>query len=206
MRDGRDTAGKVPGQIGQRPGDVRDRIGDIRDGGRDRDDGRDGRGRDGDWDRDRDHDRDRDDSRWRRYFFRPGFGWWYWRWDPFVGRYYQYYDRNYYGGYTSAYPSYGYAEQPVVEQAALGVTFNQNLSGGAHVSQIVPGSPAEQAGLLPGDVFVAINGGPVTSHQEVIGLVAQSRVGDTLQIEFLRGGQRMTVNVVLGPRAQVFNT
>jgi S1-C subfamily serine protease len=52
---------------------------------------------------------------------------------------------------------------------------------------------------------MALNGGPITDFQEVIALVAQSRIGDTLQIEFLRDGQRMTTNAVLGPRSQVFN-
>jgi S1-C subfamily serine protease len=131
-------------------------------------------------------------------------GWWFWRWDPFVGRYYQFYDRNYYGGYANAYPSYGYEELPVAEQAALGVTFNQSLSGGAYVATVLPGSPAEQGGLLPGDVIVGINGGPISSYQEVTGLVAQSRVGDQMQIDFLRGGQRLTATVALGPRSAVF--
>jgi hypothetical protein len=190
--DGRDPAGQTRDRLGNRLGDGRDGIGDPRD-----------RDRDGDRDRDRDG-RDRDDFRFRRHFFRPGFGWWFWRWDPFQRRYYQYYDRSYYGGYSSAYPSYDYPPLPPAEQAALGVTFNEGLSGGAYVAAVVPGSPAERAGLLPGDVIVALNGGPITSYQEVIGLVAQSRVGDQMQIDFLRGGQRATVNLVLGPRSAVF--
>ncbi len=132
-------------------------------------------------------------------------GWWFWRWDPFQRRYYQYHDRNYYGGYSNAYPSYADAPPlPPAEQAALGVTFNQSLSGGAYVATVLPASPAEQAGILPGDVIVAVNGGPIASYQEVIGLVAQSRVGDPMQIDFLRGGQRLTVNLTLGPRSAVF--
>jgi hypothetical protein len=210
-------------------GDLRDRIGDNRANddrrsGDDRrfsddrrsDDNRD-RQRDGDRDRgdrdhadrdrgDRDHDHgDRNDFRFRRYFFRPGLGWWFWRWNPLQNRYYQYYDRSYYGGYSNAYPSYAYGEPPVVaEPAALGVTFNQNLSGGAYIAAVVPGSPADQAGLAPGDVIVAINGGSVNGYQEVLGLVGQSRIGDGMQIDFLRGGQQMKVDVVLGPRSQVF--
>jgi hypothetical protein len=219
--DGRQNADQFRGRQDGPVGDLRDRIGDNRANdnrrlGDDRrlgdnrrsDDNRDGR-RDGDRDRDRgdrDHDHgDRDDFRWRRYFFRPGLGWWYWRWNPLVNRYYQYYDRSYYGGYSNAYPSYAYGEPPVVaEPAALGVTFNQNLSGGAYIATIVPGSPADQAGLAPGDVIVAVNGGAISTYQEVLGLVGQSRVGDGMQIDFLRGGQQMKVDVVLGSRSQVF--
>jgi hypothetical protein len=173
-------------------------------------DGRDGRDRDGDrdrgdrdrgdrddWDWDRDHDRDRDDFRWRRYFFRPGFGWWYWRWNPGIGRYYQYYDRSYVGG---SYPSYayGYETAPPAPQAVLGVTFDANLSGGAYITQVVAGSAAEQAGLVPGDVIVGVYGGPISSYQEVVSLVAQSRPGDVMQLEVLRGGQRFSAEAVLG--------
>jgi hypothetical protein len=184
----------------------RDRVVDRRSmDSRDRDRDRGDRDHDRNWDRDRDRDR-HDHAHWRR-FFRPGFGWWYWRWDPFRHRYYQFYDRNYYGGGFYGSQPYAYVPAPLVEESAgLGVTFNQNLSGGAYVAELLAGSPAERAGLLPGDVIVTINGGAISSHQEVIALVAQSRIGDALQIEFLRGGQRMSTEVVLAARTEVFNT
>jgi hypothetical protein len=146
---------------------------------------------DRDWDK---GDRDRDNFRFRR-FFRPGFGWWYWRWNPSIGRYYQYYDRAYTG--TGGYSGYAYETAPAAPQAVLGVTFNSNLSGGAYITQVVAGSAAERAGIVPGDVIVAINGGPITSYQEVINFVLQSRPGDPIQIDVLRGGQRMTAEAVL---------
>lgn len=161
----------------------RDNVGDNRDG-RDGRDGHDG------------HNRNGNNQRFGRYFFRPGFGWWYWAWNPGLGRYYQYYDRSYTGGGYN-YPAYAYETEPSMPQAALGVTFNPNLSGGAYITQVVPGGAAEQAGIQPGDVIVAINGGPVTSYLEVIDLVGQSRPGDPMQIELLRGGQRFVVNAIL---------
>jgi hypothetical protein len=184
-------------QVFDRDGDRNRGDRDDRDRG-DRDRGDRDRG-DRDWDRgrDHDHDHDRDDFRWRRYFFRPGFGWWYWRWNPLIGRYYQYYDRSYVGG---SYPSYayGYESAPPAPQAVLGVTFDANLSGGAYITQVVAGSAAEQAGLVPGDVIVGIYGGPISSYQEVVSLVAQSRPGDAMQLEVLRGGQRFSAEAVLG--------
>ena len=49
----------------------------------------------------------------------------YWRWGPWQRRYYQYYDRSYYGG---SYPSYSYTYRPapaVGQTAALGVRLNR---------------------------------------------------------------------------------
>lgn len=154
-------------------------------------------------DRDGRHDHDHGDRdgnrRFGRFFFRPGFGWWYWAWNPGLGRYYQYYDRSYTG---STYPSYAYAYDsvPSTPQAVLGVTFDPNLSGGAYVNQVVAGGSAEQAGIQPGDVIVAVYGSPITNYAEVVDLVGQSRPGDTMQIEVLRGGQRFTLNAILAGR------
>jgi S1-C subfamily serine protease len=119
-----------------------------------------------------------------------------------LGRYYQYYDPGYVGGYYGTYSGYAGQPYPTISgpQAALGVEFNQNLTGGAYITRVIPGSAAEQAGILPGDVIVSINGGSVASYQEVIALVGQSRPGDLLQIGILRAGQSMTAEAVLGTR------
>lgn len=174
------------------------------------------------WNGNQNHNRGQYGSNWyggRQYFFRPGFGWWYWGFNPLLGRYSQY-NAPYYNGYGYSYgygnqygynsPSYAYddatpAYQDNIEPAALGLTFNQTLSGGAYVIEVVPGSPAANAGFQPGDVITAINGGPISNYGEVTGLVQQSRPGDPMQITFLRGGQTRTVEVYLAARAAVFH-
>ena len=57
---------------------------------------------------------------------------------------------------------------------------------------------------MPGDVIVAVNGRPIASQLDVIGLVAQRRVGETLRLEILRNGRPLTVAVVLGSRYEIF--
>jgi serine protease Do len=71
---------------------------------------------------------------------------------------------------------------------------------GAIVSDLVPGGPAERAGLQPGDVVVAINGVPVTSSSELTRNVAQAQAGDVLRLEVFRDGKKRTIDVRSGVR------
>ncbi len=68
----------------------------------------------------------------------------------------------------------------------------------AVIDRLVPGSPAEQAGLLPGDRVVALDGTAVASWSEWVELV-RARPGETLRVEVERDGQRLDVSLV--PRA-----
>ena len=54
--------------------------------------------------------------------------------------------------------------------------------------------PAQDAGLAEGDMIVTVNGTPVTSNDEMQKQIALS-AGQPVEIELLRGGQRMTVTV-----------
>jgi regulator of sigma E protease len=53
---------------------------------------------------------------------------------------------------------------------------------------LLPGSPAERAGVQTGDKFLAIDGVPVGSAKELIGLISQ-RAGKPTEIKVLRRGQ-----------------
>lgn len=64
----------------------------------------------------------------------------------------------------------------------------------AVVDSIVPGRPAEQAGLLVGDSIVAVNGEVVTRWSDVTERIARS-AGQELALEVERGGERRTVRV-----------
>ncbi|MGX5841085.1 RIP metalloprotease RseP [Mesorhizobium sp. ArgA1] len=60
------------------------------------------------------------------------------------------------------------------------------------VAQVTAGSPAEKAGILPGDRFVAVNGSKVETFADVQRLV-QGRAGDSLTFTMLRDGKEITV-------------
>lgn len=53
------------------------------------------------------------------------------------------------------------------------------------ISQVDPGSTAEQAGLRPGDIVTNVNG-QVTDIQEFQNVIGTSAPGTTLNIEYLR--------------------
>jgi serine protease Do len=64
---------------------------------------------------------------------------------------------------------------------------------GAYVGRVRPGSPAERAGLRPGDVIIALAGQPVTLAEDVHRLVPQLPTGRELSLTYLRNGQERHV-------------
>jgi serine protease Do len=71
---------------------------------------------------------------------------------------------------------------------------------GAQVTELVPGGPAQRAGLQPGDVVVAVNGVPVKSNTEMTREVAKSQAGDVIHLDVFRAGKERTVDVTSGTR------
>lgn len=59
---------------------------------------------------------------------------------------------------------------------------------GAIVIGVVPGSPAEMAGLREWDVIVALDGKAIQSANQLFSIIQGSRVGETIAIEVWRGG------------------
>jgi Do/DeqQ family serine protease len=70
-------------------------------------------------------------------------------------------------------------------------------SEGALVSQVVDGSPAEKAGIRTGDVITSVNGQPVKSNGELRNAIGLLRVGDKVEVGFLREGKPMHVTAVI---------
>ncbi len=68
---------------------------------------------------------------------------------------------------------------------------------GALVTQIEPGSPAEQAGIQPGDVIVAINGKPIDSSADLRNEIGLVRAGDSVEVTSIRDGERRTVRATV---------
>ncbi|UQN06167.1 S1C family serine protease [Deinococcus sp. QL22] len=70
---------------------------------------------------------------------------------------------------------------------------------GLTVVQVEAGSPAAQAGLLVGDVLLALDGQAVRHPGELLQRVRE-RAGETLTVRVLRGGQETDVTVTVGER------
>jgi membrane-associated protease RseP (regulator of RpoE activity) len=88
----------------------------------------------------------------------------------------------------------GYA--PAHSGAYLGVTFDAQNQQQAVVRSVNPSSPAEQAGIRPGDVIVGVNGRQVGGAQDVIRLVGSMQPGEPMDVAIAR-------QVVLGTRPGV---
>jgi putative serine protease PepD len=63
---------------------------------------------------------------------------------------------------------------------------------------VVAGSPAAKAGIVPGDIIVALDGTPVADASSAIVLIRAHAPGDTMTFTLLRGGKDVTVTVTLG--------
>ncbi|HEX7007887.1 MAG TPA: Do family serine endopeptidase [Alphaproteobacteria bacterium] len=71
--------------------------------------------------------------------------------------------------------------------------------GGAVVVSVEPGSPAANAGLKPGDVIIAMDGRPVRNASDLRNDIGLVRVGTTIELTVLRGGERLTVRPRVAP-------
>lgn len=75
--------------------------------------------------------------------------------------------------------------------------YELTVTQGAFVSNVLPGSAAEESGLNPGDVIVAINSHAVNSVSELLEWVARNRPGQEIKVTFLRKGDRQEVTARL---------
>ncbi len=71
-------------------------------------------------------------------------------------------------------------------------------SGGALVSSVNENSPADIAGLEPGDVILSFDGEKIEQMRDLPRIVAETDIGTTVVVEIFRGGRLSTVEVTLG--------
>ncbi len=69
---------------------------------------------------------------------------------------------------------------------------------GILIMDVVPGSPAERAGLQPGDVIQAIADQPVTEAEMVQQIVEDSEIGADLELDILRNQESLMITVQPG--------
>ncbi len=81
---------------------------------------------------------------------------------------------------------------------ALADSFGLERPEGALVAAVAPDSPAQRAGLQPGDVVLKFNGRPVGDSGEFAAMVGESTPGAKAQLEVLRQGKRRTLSATLG--------
>ena len=82
----------------------------------------------------------------------------------------------------------------------LAESFDLDRPHGALVSRVMPDSPAEKAGLKPGDIIMAFNGKTIEHSSELPYLVGQLKVGTDAKAQVFRDGKERTMTIALAKR------
>jgi len=72
-----------------------------------------------------------------------------------------------------------------------------SVNKGAVVAYVKPGSPAAEAGLQQLDVITRFNDKEITSAEEVINAIHDSKIGEEVKITFVRGNETKTTSARL---------
>jgi S1-C subfamily serine protease len=96
----------------------------------------------------------------------------------------------------------GLGMQPVRLPESLKRTLNLTRAGGVIIVAVEPDSPAERAGLLIGDVLVALDGVPIGDTADVQALLGPERVGRAVVASIIRAGVLAERTIVVGERPQ----
>lgn len=74
------------------------------------------------------------------------------------------------------------------------------LEGGAIITYVEPDSPADRAGLTPGDIITAVDSQPIGEQADLAEVIRGYDPGDTVRIEYRhsRSGTTDRVSVTLG--------
>lgn len=80
----------------------------------------------------------------------------------------------------------------------LADSFGLKNTAGALIAGIEKSSPAEKAGLEPGDVIVKFDGKVIASSNDLPRVVAATKPGKTVQAEIMRKGSLKTISVTVG--------
>ena len=79
-------------------------------------------------------------------------------------------------------------------------SFGRPDTSGALVSQVVPGSPSEKAGIKTGDIILDYNGQPVSGASQLKNIVGQTKPGTTAKLKIWRDKKPLEVSVTIGER------
>lgn len=102
-------------------------------------------------------------------------------------------------GYVSGRPYLGITYVAVTDASTaqqLGVS-----AYGIYIVEVIDGSPADQAGLEPGDRVISIDNTEIAAQEDLGTIVQSHAAGDIISITVARGGQMVTLNVTLGEQS-----
>ena len=96
-------------------------------------------------------------------------------------------------GYVSGRPSIGFSGESI----SLFYQRFYRLPSGMYITDITPGSNAEQVGLQEGDILISVDGTKVYDQSDLDTLLYGYAAGDTVTIIIYRGGYTMQASLTL---------
>jgi S1-C subfamily serine protease len=75
-------------------------------------------------------------------------------------------------------------------------------AAGLLITSIAPDGPSARAGLLVGDIVLAMSGQPISSPDDLMTLLAADVIGQPMPTSILRGAQALSVTVTIGERGR----
>lgn len=73
-------------------------------------------------------------------------------------------------------------------------------NGGVLVAGVLKGGPADQAGIIPGDIILELSGNPVSSPQQAIEMISGIKPGTMVDILVLRGWEKKLLTAIVAAR------
>jgi S1-C subfamily serine protease len=104
-------------------------------------------------------------------------------------------------GEKVAHPFIGIGMEDLTPELAKQINSNANNPlripeiNGILVARVIPNSPAANAGIKVGDVVMQVDGQRVNSSEQLLNIVEQSRIGQTLQLKIQRGNQTQQLSI-----------
>ncbi len=98
-------------------------------------------------------------------------------------------------GYVSR-PYLGVRWQPI--NPTLAQQYNLPVEWGIYVAEVIKGSPAEAAGIQPGDIITRIGDLPIDANHPFINVLFNFKPGDEVTVELVRRSRVLQVTLTLG--------
>jgi serine protease DegQ len=99
---------------------------------------------------------------------------------------------------TVSHVFFGVQPAPLTPQIAR--RLDAGVERGVVVLELVPGGPAEEAGVQPGDVLTELDGEPVRSVENFLASLRGRSPGDVVDVRLLRAGEEVELSVTLSDR------
>ena len=78
--------------------------------------------------------------------------------------------------------------------------FGLAVDSGAIVLEVGPGTPADEAGIRAEDIIVGLDDTQIESSGDLLGVLRDYQPGDTVQLQIVRDGNELTLDVTLAER------